>query len=106
MALKFEDLTKPETLLVSAVFAVTWSYLLPAVGTLLRPIAKNAIKGGMYAADYVQSAVAEVRERAEDLTAEARAEHAERTSPPSPSAPPKRHEPKPETQKEPSAETP
>src|SRR5689334_16906575 len=57
MALKFEDVAKPETLLVSAALALTWRFVFPVMGTILRPAAKAAIKGGLYAADWGLGAI-------------------------------------------------
>ena len=42
---KFEDVAKPETLLVWAALALTWRFVFPVVGTILRPAAKAVIKG-------------------------------------------------------------
>ena len=55
MALKFEDVAKPETLIVSAGLVLLWRYVLPMAGAMIgpvvRPVAKAAIKGGMVAAN-------------------------------------------------------
>jgi len=48
--------------------------LLTAVGTVVRPVAKAAIKGGIVLYDMGREAAAEIRETTEDITAEARAE--------------------------------
>lgn len=42
----------------------------------LRPVAKGAVKGGLWAKDHLTVLVAEARERAEDIVYEARSERA------------------------------
>ena len=48
--------------------------LLPAVGEVIRPVAKGLIKGGLYIADSLQEIVAEGSEQFSDLIAEVKAE--------------------------------
>ena len=52
--------------------------LLPAVGAVLRPVAKGLIKGSLFVVDSVEGIVAEGKEELSELAAEARAE--QRTS--------------------------
>lgn len=49
--------------------------LLPAVGAVLRPVAKGLIKGSLFVVDSVEGIVAEGKEELSELAAEARAEH-------------------------------
>lgn len=74
MALKFEDLVKPETLITSFILTAVWRFAFPVLGTALRPVAKTIIKGGFAVADWASVAAAETRERMEDLAAEVRDE--------------------------------
>ena len=48
--------------------------IIPAVASVLRPVAKAVIKGGMLAYENARIAVAETRETIEDITDEARSE--------------------------------
>jgi hypothetical protein len=48
--------------------------LLPMAASVLRPVAKAAIKGGILAFENAKVAVAETKETFEDIAAEARAE--------------------------------
>ena len=50
--------------------------LLPVAGTMLRPVAKGLIKGGLYLADAAQEIIAEGSEQFSDLVAEIQAERA------------------------------
>ena len=64
------------TALVGLGVAVAAPLLLPAVGAVLRPVAKGLIKGGLVAMDSLQEMVREVwRERLAELVAQAMAEH-------------------------------
>jgi hypothetical protein len=72
VALKFEDLVKPETLITSFILTAAWRFAFPVLGTALRPAAKAVIKGGLAMADWASAAAAETRERVEDLAAEVR----------------------------------
>lgn len=47
----------------------------PLVLPVLRPLAKTAIRGGLYVADTAREMVAEASEQVSDLVAEARAEN-------------------------------
>ena len=49
--------------------------VLPAVGSVARPVAKGAIKGYLALADGAKEWFAEVNEQWSDLVAEAKAEH-------------------------------
>jgi hypothetical protein len=75
MALKFEDVAKPETLIVSAGLALLWRYVFPLAGAMIgpvvRPVAKAAIKGGMVAANWASETAGNVREAVGDIGAEA-----------------------------------
>jgi hypothetical protein len=55
--------------------------LLPAIGTLLRPLVKVAVKTGYELTSGLRETAAEVREQFEDMVAEAQAEHEERAQP-------------------------
>jgi len=48
--------------------------IIPAVASVLKPVAKAVIKGGMLAFEYARIAVAETKETIEDIAAEARSE--------------------------------
>jgi ABC-type phosphate transport system permease subunit len=50
--------------------------IIPAVASVMRPLAKAVIKGGMLAYENARIAVAETRETIEDIAAEARSEMA------------------------------
>jgi len=63
------------TVLIGAGVALAAPILLPAVGAVVRPVAKGFIKGCLYLADTVKEVVAEGGEQLSDLVAEARAEY-------------------------------
>lgn len=63
-------------LLVGAAAVVVAPIVVPAVMAGLRPVAKTAIKGGIYVVDKAQDIVAEAGEQLSDLVAESRAEMA------------------------------
>lgn len=48
--------------------------LVPAIGKALRPLAKGAIKGGLYLYDQAAIMTQEAREAVQDIVAEARSE--------------------------------
>lgn len=48
--------------------------ILPLVGSILKPVVKGAIKGGILAVEGAKAALAETKETIEDLAAEAQAE--------------------------------
>ena len=48
--------------------------IIPAVASVLKPVAKAVIKGGMLAYENARVAVAETKETIEDIAAEARSE--------------------------------
>jgi Protein of unknown function (DUF5132) len=54
--------------------------LLPAVGAIVRPVAKRLIKSGLFLMESVQEIVAEGSEQLSDLVTEARAEHSPRVA--------------------------
>lgn len=64
------------TVLVGVGVALAAPALLPVVGTVVRPVAKGLIKGGLYLADTLQEVVAESGEQLSDLIAEVKAERA------------------------------
>jgi len=68
------------TALVGLGVVVAAPLLLPAVGAVVRPVAKTLIKSGLFLMDSVQAVVAEGREQLSDLVAEARAEHRTRAA--------------------------
>jgi hypothetical protein len=51
-----------------------WNTVAPAVGTILRPVLKETIKGGLIFGRTVQTIAQEAWQDVEDLTAEAQAE--------------------------------
>jgi hypothetical protein len=51
--------------------------VLPAVGSVARPLAKGAVKGYLVLADSAKEMFSEATEQWSDLIAEARAEHSE-----------------------------
>jgi hypothetical protein len=63
------------TVLIGVGVAIAAPVLLPAVGAVIRPVAKGLIKGGLLLADSLQELVAEGQEQLSDLVAEARAEY-------------------------------
>ena len=92
MALKFEDLAQPETLLVSVAIAAGSYVVLPMLGGILRPLAKTVIKGGMVAADWASQTAAGMQDQMGDMVAEVRSETAGHGHTP---AHPKKAEPEP-----------
>jgi hypothetical protein len=74
----FEDMFKGGNIVTGVAIAVGAAVIVPlvapAVGGMLRPLAKAVIKGGLVAYDYGRQAVAQAGEMASDLTAEVRAE--------------------------------
>ena len=58
--------------------------VIPLVGTVLRPVAKAAIKGSLVAYEKAKLTAAETFESLEDLAAEAKAELAEAAEPEKP----------------------
>jgi hypothetical protein len=77
----FEDLVKGNlvtSLIVGAGVIVLGPILVPAVARVARPAAKAAVKAGIMVFERGQEAVAEIREMAEDVHAEARAELGQR----------------------------
>lgn len=64
------------TVLIGVGVALAAPALIPAVGAVIRPVAKGLIKGGLYIADSLQEIVAEGGEQLSDLIAEVQAERA------------------------------
>lgn len=62
------------TLLIGVSAALVAPVLLPAAGSVLRPVAKGLIKGGLYLVDAAQEVIAEGSEQLSDLVAEVQAE--------------------------------
>lgn len=62
------------TLLIGVGAALVAPVLLPAAGSVLRPVAKSLIKGGLYLVDAAQEVIAEGSEQLSDLVAEVQAE--------------------------------
>jgi hypothetical protein len=62
------------TVLIGVGVALAAPALIPAVGAVIRPVAKGLIKGGLYIADSLQEIVAEGGEQLSDLIAEVQAE--------------------------------
>lgn len=64
------------TVLIGVGVALAAPALIPAVGAVIRPVAKGIIKGGLYIADSLQEIAAEGGEQLSDLIAEVQAERA------------------------------
>ncbi len=62
-------------ILVGVGVALAAPVILPAVGFVVRPLAKGMVKAGLAVKDMVVSVAAEAGEQISDLVAEARAEH-------------------------------
>lgn len=65
----------PTNILIGIGVAVAVPVVLPALLTVVRPLAKAAIKGGFALAEKVTEYAAEAGEQVSDLFAEAKAEH-------------------------------
>ena len=65
------------TLAIGAGVVLLAPVVIPVVAGLLKPLAKNAIKGSLIAYEKAKLATAETMESLEDLAAEAKAELAE-----------------------------
>jgi len=63
------------TALVELGVVVAAPLVLSLVGAVVRPVAKVAVKGGLFVVDSVQHLVAEGSEQVSDVMAEARAEY-------------------------------
>jgi Protein of unknown function (DUF5132) len=70
MALKFEDVTKPETLIAGAGIALLSQVMLP----LLRPVVKTALQAGIYVTQNATYAYHSAVEAIQDIAAEVEAE--------------------------------
>ncbi len=77
--------------------AVLGPLLRPLVAGVVRPAAKMAIRGGIYAYDRGREAVAQMNESAHDMAAEARTDVAPDQTSPLARRSPKSHEPHPTT---------
>ena len=64
----------PRTLAVGAGVALLAPIVTPLVGGILRPVAKNVIKGSLIVYDQTKSVVLEAKESVEDWAAEAKSE--------------------------------
>ncbi len=64
------------TVLIGVGVALAAPVLLPAAGAVIRPVAKELIKGGLFVMDSMRELLAEGQEQLSDLAAEARAEYA------------------------------
>lgn len=64
------------TVLIGVGVALAAPVLLPAVGAVIRPVAKEIIKGGLYLMDSLQELAAEGSEQLSDLVAEVKSERA------------------------------
>ncbi len=62
-------------ILVGVGVALAAPVLLPAVGFVVRPLAKGVVKAGLAVKDMAVSVAAEAGEQISDLVAEAQAEH-------------------------------
>lgn len=65
----------PTNILIGIGVAVAVPVVLPAVLTVVRPLAKAAIKGGFTVVEKLTEYTAEAAEQVSDLYAEAKAEH-------------------------------
>jgi hypothetical protein len=63
------------TVLVGIGVAVVAPFVLPAIGEVLRPVAKGVIKGTLFIADSVRELGSESAEQVSDIIAEAKAEY-------------------------------
>ena len=62
------------SLAVGAGVVLLTPVIIPVVGTVLKPVAKAVIKGGLLAYEGAKVSIAETKETLEDLTAEAKSE--------------------------------
>jgi hypothetical protein len=69
------------TLAVGAGVVLLAPVVIPVVAGILKPLAKNAIKGSLIMYEKAKVATAETMESLEDIAAEAKAELAETTEP-------------------------
>ncbi|HKE62459.1 MAG TPA: DUF5132 domain-containing protein [Nitrospira sp.] len=65
---------------------------LSGVGSALRPLAKELVKGGMYLFDSISEVASEAGEQFKDLVAEAKADLAKQNGKPSAKEPDENHE--------------
>ena len=72
------------TLAVGAGIVLLAPIVVPVVAGIIKPLAKNAIKGSLLMYEKAKVATAEAVESVEDLAAEAKAEIAESTEAPAP----------------------
>jgi hypothetical protein len=62
------------SLAVGAGVVLLTPVVIPVVGSILKPVAKAVIKGGLIAYESAKVSIAETKETMEDLTAEAKSE--------------------------------
>jgi hypothetical protein len=67
----------PSSLAMGAGIVLLTPIVIPILGSLLKPMAKSLIKGGLLAYEGAKVSLAETKETLEDLTAEAKAEMAQ-----------------------------
>jgi hypothetical protein len=96
MALKLEDVAKPENILLGVALYVGWNYALPVAAAAARPV----VKAGLTGWEWIMASAAGARETMNDMAAEAAAEmdnHPPKheTVPEGISTPPRRKEPVP-----------
>jgi hypothetical protein len=65
------------TMAIGAGMVLLAPVVVPVVASVMKPLAKAAVKGGLLAYENAKVAIAETRETFEDIAAEARAEIAE-----------------------------
>ncbi|MBM4259896.1 MAG: DUF5132 domain-containing protein [Deltaproteobacteria bacterium] len=70
--------SKPALFALGAASAAAWKLFGPAVGRTVRPVVKDVIKGGLVLQKQISTAAQETWQDIEDITAEAKAEIAER----------------------------
>jgi Protein of unknown function (DUF5132) len=78
----FDGLRFGGAVAIGAAAVLLTPIVLPVVGSVMKPIAKGLIKGGILAYEGVAVALAETIETIEDITAEAKAEITESRKPP------------------------
>ncbi len=61
-------------LAIGAGVVILAPFVIPVIGTVIKPLIKSLIKGALISYNGVKVTIAEARESLEDLTAEARAE--------------------------------
>ena len=74
MALPAIFMTKSAIFLLGAATGVALTSATPAVGNIVRPLARETIKGGLLLGRKMRALIDDVREGIEDVTAEAQAD--------------------------------